>query len=73
VFPKESACLLKLAASPDQWCQLHRQVDLVERPQRRKVPAAELVETQRPAQVLQPVLAEVAELDARLEKVMRCP
>jgi hypothetical protein len=61
--------LLDLALPPDERARGERQVRGVERPQRRKVTVAELEQSLRVGEVLQPVLAQVANFGVRLEKV----
>jgi len=67
----ERAGLRELALAADEWRWLDRQIRLVERPQRREVAVAELVQALRPAQVLEAVLAKVAKLRAGVEQTRR--
>ena len=57
--------LLELALASDERGRLDRQVRPIERPQRREVLVAELVQALRRAQVLEAMLAEVAQLRCR--------
>ncbi len=72
MLAKELTCLLELALPPDERGRLNREVRPVEGLERREVPVAELVQALRAREVLEPVVAEVAEPRfARREAVCR--
>ena len=60
----------ELALATEQRLELRRQVRVVHAPQRRKIAATELVETDAP-NVLEPVVAEAANLGLRLDQIVR--
>lgn len=68
----QRASLLELAFPADERRRLDREVRLVKCPRRREGFVAELVKALRRAQVLQPVITEVAQLRCGVEQSLRC-
>jgi hypothetical protein len=61
----------QLLLPADERLELERQVRVVQAPERRELAAAELVEVKGLGQVLQPVLAEVVQLERRVDQIAR--